>query len=48
MMTPLLGPAGVPPPRAGEGEGAEPGLITDSDHLSEGDAGKAKDRTGCN
>lgn len=48
LTTPLLAPAGVPPPRTGEGEGAEPGLSADSDHLSEGHSGKAEDRTRCN
>lgn len=47
-MTPPLATAGVPPPRAGEGEGAEPGFSSDSDQLSEGDTGEAKDRAGCN
>lgn len=45
---PLLIFAGVPPPGAGEGEGAEPGFSSDTDQLPEGNSGETQDRTGCN
>lgn len=44
----LLFSSGVAPPGAGEGGAAEPGLSSDTDHLSEGDSGEAQDRAGRN
>lgn len=48
LMALLLFSSGVSPAGAGEGGAAEPGLGPDADHVSEGDAGEAQDRTGRN